>query len=283
MRLCRIISLVALLLTLSLPGIAREHKVQRGETYESIAKRYGVSVQALREANPRHKNCLTGLRIAIPDPPPPPPKPKPKPAPAPVATKHPVQTHQHTHSNSSGHTSNQSGHSSPQQVQGRTQCTVCHGTGDCAACHGTGDTPQGPVPICGPIVFDPGCLLCGRTGKCTNCGGTGYVTAAREAYNQARYESQRAIQRNSNSGSEELNLRYPDHQKYNDSRGKFNNRKYQRERQSTCSSCKGTGVDPYPKKRAGSRSIYHHPGGTKCKYCGQYNDHYHDKCYSCVP
>ncbi|MFL5402633.1 MAG: LysM peptidoglycan-binding domain-containing protein [Gemmatimonadales bacterium] len=49
------------------PG-ARTHVVQRGETLKGLAKRYGVSIQALREANglSEHETLKAGLALKIP-------------------------------------------------------------------------------------------------------------------------------------------------------------------------------------------------------------------------
>jgi LysM repeat protein len=49
-------------------GIARTHTVRRGETLTGLAKRYGVSVQALRDANGLSGNdgLRAGLTIRIP-------------------------------------------------------------------------------------------------------------------------------------------------------------------------------------------------------------------------
>jgi LysM repeat protein len=50
------------------PTGARTHVVQRGETLKGLARRYGVSIQALREANGLsvHETLRTGLALKIP-------------------------------------------------------------------------------------------------------------------------------------------------------------------------------------------------------------------------
>lgn len=284
MKLCRILCALTLLLAMAATGVAREHKVLRGETFQSIARQYGVSEQALRDANPRHKNCLAGLRLAIPDPPPPPPKPEPKPAPAPqpkpvAATQPPAPAPQPQY-----HSQPQP-QPQPQTVQERYQCRMCKGTGRCVVCKGTGRSSMPPLVLGGgALVYEPSCPLCGGHRNCTTCGGTGYMTREREIYNQAIYEARQMERQERNSGSDGLNLRYPEYQQYNDKRGNFDNRKYQQERQKRCNACGGTGVNPYPDTGpAGSRISHFNPEGTKCKYCGKYYSHHHDKCASCVP
>ena len=48
-----------------------KHVIQRGETFELIAKRYGISVSEIKEKNPLVDECYTGLTLFIP------PKPQP--------------------------------------------------------------------------------------------------------------------------------------------------------------------------------------------------------------
>lgn len=44
----------------------KEHVVNRGETFESIAKKYSVSLQRLKKANPTISECYVGRKIIIP-------------------------------------------------------------------------------------------------------------------------------------------------------------------------------------------------------------------------
>lgn len=61
------LSLIALMLSVSVFAQAVVHTVQRGETLESIAQKYGVSTQDLLNANPDAKEYLyTGMKISIP-------------------------------------------------------------------------------------------------------------------------------------------------------------------------------------------------------------------------
>jgi membrane-bound lytic murein transglycosylase D len=49
-------------------GAAKTHIVRRGETLEGLARRYGVSIQALREANglTEQETLRTGSALKIP-------------------------------------------------------------------------------------------------------------------------------------------------------------------------------------------------------------------------
>lgn len=62
------IFVVALLGTLAAAAQTRQtHTVQRGETLESIAARYGVSTQAILNANPQATALFVGSKIIIPE------------------------------------------------------------------------------------------------------------------------------------------------------------------------------------------------------------------------
>ena len=62
--------LIILAMTFSYTALAqqREHTVERGETLASIAKKYGLTEEQLRIANPNMTMCFTGVRLVIPDP-----------------------------------------------------------------------------------------------------------------------------------------------------------------------------------------------------------------------
>ncbi len=61
------ILLVNILFLFSLSNIAQtKHIVQRGETIELIANRYGISVSKLKEVNPLIEEFYTGLTLSIP-------------------------------------------------------------------------------------------------------------------------------------------------------------------------------------------------------------------------
>ena len=42
------------------------HTISKGETFESIAQKYGITVSELKQANPRLKSCIAGFKIEIP-------------------------------------------------------------------------------------------------------------------------------------------------------------------------------------------------------------------------
>ncbi len=44
----------------------KEHIVQRGETFAVIAKRYGMTEEQIKAANPTRKTCYVGLKLSIP-------------------------------------------------------------------------------------------------------------------------------------------------------------------------------------------------------------------------
>lgn len=48
-------------------AVAREHVVARGESFEIIAKRYGVSVDDIQDLNPHVKACYAGMKLQIPE------------------------------------------------------------------------------------------------------------------------------------------------------------------------------------------------------------------------
>lgn len=63
-----IFSIVALLCMTFAMAQQKSHTIQRGETIESIAKKYNVSVYALQQANPDVKDMFyVGMKLVIPD------------------------------------------------------------------------------------------------------------------------------------------------------------------------------------------------------------------------
>ena len=44
----------------------RQHVVQRGETFAVIARRYGLTEDEVKAANPNHSVCYVGLKLQIP-------------------------------------------------------------------------------------------------------------------------------------------------------------------------------------------------------------------------
>lgn len=67
MGLLRIVLLSVLMIMAAEAGAQqREHVVQRGEDFSSIAKKYGITEQELMEANPSSTACYTGRKLLIP-------------------------------------------------------------------------------------------------------------------------------------------------------------------------------------------------------------------------
>ena len=59
---------ILLLICTTAPSQTSEsHIVQRGETFEIVARRYGMTVDELKQANPWIGGCYTGLKLDIPD------------------------------------------------------------------------------------------------------------------------------------------------------------------------------------------------------------------------
>ena len=58
---------VLFVIATAMPAMALEHTVKRGETLESIAAQYGVTVEAIRAANPNAKLIVTGIKLEIPE------------------------------------------------------------------------------------------------------------------------------------------------------------------------------------------------------------------------
>lgn len=67
LKLPRIV-IIAMMATIMLPSSSQEmieHVVQRGETFELIAERYGITEQMLRDANSHVSQCYTGITLQI--------------------------------------------------------------------------------------------------------------------------------------------------------------------------------------------------------------------------
>lgn len=100
--------------------------------------------------------------------------------------------------------------------------------------------------------------------------------------------AQNAPSSSSSSGDNELNLRYPEYSKYNDSRGNFSDSKYKEVRRSECTRCNHTGVSLAPENEGmanytgyTSWLAYSNSEGNKCPYCGKHSRHFHSKCGIC--
>ena len=53
-------------MALALQAQQREHVVQRGEDFATIAKKYAITEQELMDANPTSKQCYVGRKLIIP-------------------------------------------------------------------------------------------------------------------------------------------------------------------------------------------------------------------------
>ena len=58
--------IAAILLTCTSIFAQNTHRVEAGDSFYSIAKEYGVTVDALKEANPNVKSLFVGMKINIP-------------------------------------------------------------------------------------------------------------------------------------------------------------------------------------------------------------------------
>lgn len=43
-----------------------QHTVMRGESFASVAKKYGITEDQLKKANPKHQTCYVGLKLTVP-------------------------------------------------------------------------------------------------------------------------------------------------------------------------------------------------------------------------
>lgn len=66
MYLNRVAWILVFALVMVMPVFALEHTVKRGETLESIAIKYGVTVEAIKSANPTVNYIFSGIKLEIP-------------------------------------------------------------------------------------------------------------------------------------------------------------------------------------------------------------------------
>lgn len=63
----RIVTILVLMMLALIASAQRcEHRVQRGEDFETIAQKYGITVEELMAANPDSKECYAGRKLQIP-------------------------------------------------------------------------------------------------------------------------------------------------------------------------------------------------------------------------
>lgn len=167
---------------------ARTHTVLRGQTFQSVARMYGITVQELKDANPGEDDCYVGMKLTIPDKQPPA---TPKPA---VTTTHASQTtaaasaQRRTSSGSTATASNTQRSVSSTSNSNNSSKTKVYTNKDgshtiiseqkCFSCNGVG-TPT--CQVCGGLGWQAGaygpmtCSMCAGKGKviCFICHGSG--------------------------------------------------------------------------------------------------------------
>ena len=62
-----LLTMIALLSMTIAVAQQTSHIVQRGETFELIAKRYNIALSELLDANPDEEGCYVGMQIVIPN------------------------------------------------------------------------------------------------------------------------------------------------------------------------------------------------------------------------
>lgn len=157
-------------------------------------------------------------------------------------------------------------------------CISCRGTKACGACSGTRACNvcggRGGIVSAGYGNFYP-CQLCRGTGRCSLCGGTGGCVCNK--FDHPGYSV-------SNSALMDPNGRTVSSQKYNlveaEQRHRTNPGK------KVCPDCKGTGMWRYGQHpEYGMPTVeliaHYNPNGTKCRYCGYLDKHWHSRCTTC--
>lgn len=155
----------------------------------------------------------------------------------------------------------------------RHQCIFCHGNTICGVCKGTGGTYNSYTQLYYP------CGSCLRSGKCKYCNGTGYteiVTRTDKSGNGYAFANDnmgpRTIVGGQVLGSER--------------RSSSNDKKTTKETKTTCPDCGGTrlwlrGTQPEYAMPVSQLIGVYNPKGSKCKYCGHYDKHWHSRCTTC--
>ncbi len=135
-----------------------------------------------------------------------------------------------------------------------TLCPQCKGTKKCGACYG-----QGGVYI-GSITGYMPCIACGQTGVCGACDSNGLTIIG-------------SILLDSGGNILGSSSMYGNS---SDSRSNNNSNK-----QSSCQYCNGTGYFLEQSSTPGTfinNAPLYNSSGSKCKICGQYNQHWHLQC-----
>ena len=158
---------------------------------------------------------------------------------------------------------------------GAKSCNMCHGTGNCSFCKGRG--------ICiseatGNVLST--CVACNQTGRCSLCKGKKKCVCNDGEYpGYAIYE----IKHIDDKGNEMFDSKANYNERSNNSSSSRRSSSRSSSSRGACSRCGGTGVNPEQSPKGGLASwvAYYHSGGSKCGYCGKYNEHVHEKCSTC--
>lgn len=149
-------------------------------------------------------------------------------------------------------------------------CNICHARKVCNLCGGAGGSWSG----FGTYRTYHICRSCGGDGKCKYCYGTG-MSVFTSTYNP---NSNTTIGKDLWTGNVVTSEDCHDHNSSSNSSSNSNGGKT-----AICTKCNGTGLDPTPTSSSGVGGwigIFH-DGKSKCKYCGKYESHWHDKCPRC--
>ncbi len=156
--------------------------------------------------------------------------------------------------------------------RGTKLCGSCNGTRICAICRG-----QGGIVSAGYGTFIP-CAMCNRTGQCHLCGGSGSCMCNKGEYPGYVIGSTSTIAPDGTATRSTAD--YGNHSSSSSSSSSSNKSK------STCPDCGGTrlwkhGKQPEYARPTSQLTGVYHSAGSKCQYCGHYDEHWHSKCATC--
>lgn len=151
-------------------------------------------------------------------------------------------------------------------------CASCHGTRRCAICSG-----RGGIVSAGYGNWIP-CAMCGQSGRCNLCKGTGQCACVSVSpYPGYVIGSTATIAPDGSTNRETVD--------YNNS-NRRNSAGSGSTAKKTCPDCGGTrlwrrGTKPEYAQPRSQLVGHYNPSGTKCRYCGHYDRHWHSKCTTC--
>lgn len=158
--------------------------------------------------------------------------------------------------------------------RGSVTCGACYGMGRCMICNG-----QGGIVTSGYGTYIP-CTACGMTGACKLCGGSGKCACALTDYPGYMPSSASLIDA---QGRVVANNSYSTGSSSGGSGSSSSSSSNSSGSSGSCFRCHGTGVDP-SKSSGGNLSswvAHYNSSGSKCPYCGAYDEHWHTKCPHC--